>query len=214
MIDMKLRLIPLLLIILVSGCDSVGRHPATLLPEKDGGSKSKLDASRDGNFIDPTQIGGDPSASGPANMPIGNEQSSLYGDPNQDGEYQQMMQDTADIGMDPQAMGAFVGEADYADAMTLDEPDTGAANIDPASEYQLEVGEFAIPDTSEGADVTSQYITQGGLTDPADLSQGNQDPTAILLNGGIGGDGRGFQSNPQAKPSPQERSEKSTIFSK
>ena len=201
---MKLRLIPLLLIILVSGCDSVGRHLATLLPEKDGGSKNKLDASQDGNFIDPTQIGGDPSASGPANMPIGNEQSSLYGDPTQGGEYQQMMQDTADIGMDPgQAMGAFVGEAEYAEAMSLDEPNTGAANMDPASEYQLEVGEFAIPDTSEGADVTSQYITQGGLTDPADLSQGNQDPTAQYLNGGNGGDGPGFQSNPQAKPLPQ-----------
>lgn len=201
---MKLRLIPLLLIILVSGCDSVGRHLATLLPEKDGGSKSKLDASQDGNFIDPTQIGGDPSASGPANMPIGNEPSSLYGDPTQDGEYQQMMQDTADIGMDPgQAMGAFVGEAEYAEAMTLDEPDTGAANIDPASEYQLEVGEFAIPDTSEGADVTSQYITQGGLADPADLTQGNQDPTAQYLNGGNGSDASNLLGRPQAKPLPR-----------
>ena len=201
---MKLKVLAVTLITVLCGCDSVGRHLATILPEKQSENQSALDPSQDGQFIDLTQLGESQSVEPRGNMPIGNQDFSQYGDPTQSGEYQQMMQDTEELGMDPgQAMGAFVGDAEYAEAMTLDEPDTGNANIDPASEYQLEVGEFAIPDTSEGADVTSQYIAQGGLADPAMQTQGNQDPTAEYLNAGGANQGPTLQGNPQPKTNPQ-----------
>ena len=201
---MKLNALALTVISFLCGCDSVGRHLATVLPERQSPNNSRLDASQADQFIDPTQIGANQSSDNPGNTPIGNQDFAQHGDPTQSGEYQQMMQDTEDFGMDPgQAMGAFVGDADYAEAMTLDEPDTGNANIDPASEYKLEVGEFAIPDASEGGDVTSQYIAQGGLADPAMDTQGNQDPTAQYLGTGGANEGTTIQGNPQPKPNSQ-----------
>jgi len=203
--QMKLNVLALTLITVSCGCDSVGRHLATILPEEQSQSNSRLDASQDGQFIDPTQIGEKQPTGPPTDMPIGNQDSFQYGDPSQSNEYQQMIQDTEGMGIDPgQAMGAFVGDAEYAEAMTLDEPDTANANIDPASEYQSEVGQFSIPDSSEGADVTSQYIAQGGLTDPAMETEGNQDPTAQYLSAGGATEGATFQANPQQKPNPQE----------
>ena len=154
---MNFKIFPLLLLLAFAGCDSLSRELARILPEKGAGGGSQLNPDEDSQFIDPTTIGNNSQESSPLEMPIGGDSGSMYGDPTQNPDYQAMMQQTDDIGIDPgQQMGAFGGEGEYAAAMTIDEPDTGSTNIDPATQYQMEVGEFEIPDSSQGVDVSSQ----------------------------------------------------------
>ena len=66
----------------------------------------------------------------------------------------------------------------------------------------MEVGEFEIPDSGQGVDVTSQYISQGGALDPAINTQEGQDPTAQYLAGANGNSQPPSQARPQSKPNP------------
>ena len=200
---MNFKPLIILLLLCTAGCEPIGKQLARFLPARQEGVASRLNEAEDGQFIDPTTIGRNQNTTNPSNMSIGAEEGSVHGDPTQDPDYQAMMQTTGDIGPDPgQQMGAFVGQSEYAAAMTIDEGDTSQTDNDLAGEYTMQVGEFAIPDTSEGADVTSQYISQGGLTDPVANSQANQDPTAQYL-----GKPAGPQDSPDArlsgsKPNP------------
>lgn len=179
---MNLNPLIILLLICTAGCEPIGKQLALYLPERQGSDASRLNKAEDGKFIDPTTIGRNQDLPAEANMSIGAGEGSGHGDPTQNPDYQEMMQSTGDLGPDPgQQMGAFTGQSEYAAAMTIDESDTSETNNDLAGEYTMQVGEFAIPDTSEGTDVTSQYISQGGLTDPAMEAQINQDPTAQYL---------------------------------
>ena len=188
----------------LTGCDSVGEYVATILPEKvRQADTTKLASGDDGVFIDPTQIGTQPNNATQQDLPIGNNATELYQDPTQSSDYQEMIGALDDPSMDPgQGMGAFAGQGEYSKAMTIDESDISEGVRDPTSEYQQQIGEFSIPDTSEGGDVTSQYLSAGGLADPAESQQGNQDPTALYL----GNSGNGLttdRSAPSKKPNPQ-----------
>lgn len=201
---MYLKTLAIFLLIFLTGCDSIGRQIAQLLPDNKDGASTNLDPNNDTTFVDPTLIGNNKKTTAPIEMTIGGETGAMYGDPTQNPEYREMMQRTDEIGEDPgQQMGAFVGQGEYAAAMTIDEPDTGSTNIDPAAQYQMEVGEFEIPDGGEGADLASQYINQGGVFDPATNPQANQDPTAQYLGNPNGTTRQQIQGGPQFKPRPQ-----------
>ena len=205
---MKFKPLIILILLCTAGCEPIGKQLSLFLPERQEGLASRLNEAEDGHFIDPTTIGQNLGTTNPSNMSIGAEEGSVHGDPTQDPDYQAMMQTTGDIGTDPgQQMGVFVGQSEYAAAMTIDEGDSSQTENDLAAEYTMEVGEFAIPDTSEGADVTSQYISQGGLMDPAANSQVNQDPTAQYLGkvAGLQGSPAARLSGPKPNPSRAPR---------
>ena len=171
------------LVLGLTGCDTVGKYVATILPENGTQTAtSKLAPGDDGEFIDPTQIGTQPNSGTPRDLPIGNNATELYQDPTQSSAYKQMMGALEDPTMDPgQEMGAFAGEGEYSAAMAIDEFDLSEGVSDPTSQYQQQIGNFSIPETSEGGDVTSQYLAAGGLADPAESQQDNQHPAALYL---------------------------------
>ncbi len=188
----------------LTGCDSVGKYLATVLPDKSNRADTpNLAPADDGQFVDPTQIGSQTNNATPQDLPIGNNNAELYQDPTQNSEYMEMIGGLEDPSMDPsQVMGAFAGEGEYSEAMTIDESDLSEGINDPTSEYQQQIGEFSISDSSEGGDVTSQYLAAGGLDDPAESQEGNADPTSLYL----GNNSAGASANPSApskKPNPQ-----------
>ena len=200
---MKIKLVLVLSLICITGCDQIGKQLAHYLPELEKGSPSRLNEEEDGKFVDPTTIRPKQQLSPDANMLNADQSEASYGDPSQSSDYRAMMESTQDLGEDPgQAMSAFVGNPEYAEAMTLDEDDVAANNTDLAGEYTAQVGEFAIPDTSQGTDVTSQYIAQGGAFDPTLEGPANQDPTAQYLGNKNNAQGTAAASQPVGKPNP------------
>ena len=109
-----------------------------------------------------------------------------------------------------QGMAAFAGEGEYSEAMQIDEADLSESVNDPTSEYHQEIGNFSMPESSEGSDVTSQYLTTGGLDDPAEGQQGNNDPTSLYL-GNIGNGQTANESISSQKPNPQGAPPKTNV---
>ena len=200
------------LVLGLTGCDTVGKYVATILPENGTQTAtSKLAPGDDGEFIDPTQIGTQPNSGTPRDLPIGNNATELYQDPTQSSAYKQMMGALEDPTMDPgQEMGAFAGEGEYSAAMAIDEFDLSEGVSDPTSQYQQQIGNFSIPETSEGGDVTSQYLAAGGLAGPAESQQDNQDPAALYL-GTTGNEANTNGSAPALKPNPQRAPSKTNV---
>jgi len=200
---LNFKLVFVISLICVTGCDQLGKRIANYLPEREEGTPSHLNSAEDGQFVDPTTIRPSQDLAPNSNMSATTESEGLYGDPSQSSDYQAMMETTQDLGEDPgQAMGAYVGNPEYAEAMTIDEGSIGDSSNDLVGEYTAQFGEFAMPDTSQGADVTSQYIAQGGAFDPAMQGPANQDPTAQYLGETANAQGTAVVSQPRTKPNP------------